>query len=252
MGYKLPLTDAYKFCLENGVGQDAISAIKAIDADDYEDHSSSTVRRGYIIDLMLQRGIFTKFADNYWPYGNTLSGQNKQLFYTNVKKSFDHFLKGIPTPQDSEEIHDNEEDPETDEEDANGDSSQRFVMESHLRDFLAKNLNTIEPGLKLFQKDGQNGIEYAIEKGKIDLLAIDSKNRFVVIELKRNRGRSKTIGQLLYYMGWIDKNLAKTPCRGIILAKEITDDLILATQRIPDVSLYKYNMQVSAERVAVQ
>jgi hypothetical protein len=32
-------------------------------------------------------------------------------------------------------------------------------------------------------------------------------------------------------MGWVDKKLGKAPCRGLIIAKEIPDDLAMAVQR---------------------
>jgi hypothetical protein len=64
------------------------------------------------------------------------------------------------------------------------------------------------------------------------------------------RGRNKTVGQLLYYMGWVDKNLGKGPCRGMIIAKEIPDDLMLAVQRVPGVSLFRYHLNVSVEPVS--
>jgi isocitrate dehydrogenase len=71
------------------------------------------------------------------------------------------------------------------------------------------------------------------------------------LELKVGRGRNKTIGQLLYYMGWVDKNLANgKSCRGTIIAKEITHDLILAVQRVPGVTLCRYDLSVTVEAVA--
>ena len=42
------------------------------------------------------------------------------------------------------------------------------------------------------------GVEYPIEDGRIDILAIDKNERPVVIELKVSHGRNRTIGQLLY------------------------------------------------------
>jgi len=83
---------------------------------------------------------------------------------------------------------------------------QSFAAESDLRDFLAKNLSCIEQGLKVFQDGQQSGVEYPIDNGLgwIDILAIDSEDRPVVIELKLSRGRNRTIGQLLYYMGWME------------------------------------------------
>lgn len=53
-----------------------------------------------------------------------------------------------------------------------------------------------------------------MENGFIDMLALDGEGRFVVIELKVGRGRNKTVGQLLYYMGWVVKNLARGHVEG--------------------------------------
>ncbi len=98
---------------------------------------------------------------------------------------------------------------------------------------------------------GQNAlfVEFPIAGGFIDILAVDKDDKLVVIELKLSKGRSKTIGQLLYYMGWVDKNLEKGQCRGMIVANEITDDLITAVQRVPGVSLARYSLNVAIEMV---
>jgi RecB family endonuclease NucS len=101
----------------------------------------------------------------------------------------------------------------------------------------------------LYQTDDQNGVEFPVDDGRIDILAIDRNDRFVVIELKVSKGRNKALGQLLYYMGWIDKKLGKGPCRGLIIAKEIPDALVLAVERAPDVSLARYKLSVSIEPV---
>ena len=92
-------------------------------------------------------------------------------------------------------------------------------------------------------------MEFPVDGGRIDILAIDNANQFVVFELKLTRGRNKTLGQLLYYMGWVDKHLGNGSCRGIIIAKEISDDLITAVQRVKGVSLYRYKLSVSVEKV---
>jgi len=129
-------------------------------------------------------------------------------------------------------------------------TEQEFAYEADLRDFLAKNLKVIEQGLNLHEDDKGKGVEYPIQGGRIDILAKDKNGRIVVIELKVSRGRNPTIGQLLYYMGWIDKNLNESSkSRGIIIAKEITDDLLLACQRTSDISLYQYNLSVSTTKV---
>lgn len=79
---------------------------------------------------------------------------------------------------------------------------------------------------------------------------MDRAGRFVVIELKVSRGRNRTIGQLLYYMGWVDESLGKGPCRGMIVARDISQDLAVAVQRAPGVTLYQYRLSVSLEAVS--
>jgi hypothetical protein len=51
-------------------------------------------------------------------------------------------------------------------------------------------------------------------------------------------------------MAWVDKHLGNGPCRGIIVAKEITDDLVLAVERVQGVSLNRYKLSVSVEQVS--
>ncbi len=51
-------------------------------------------------------------------------------------------------------------------------------------------------------------------------------------------------------MGWVDNNLGnEARCRGIIIAKDIPDDLALAVQRVPDVKLFRYNFSFTVEAV---
>jgi hypothetical protein len=61
------------------------------------------------------------------------------------------------------------------------------------------------------------------------------------------QGRNKTLGQLLYYMGWVDQHLGKGPCRGFIIASDITDELSIAVARVPGVSFAKYRMSFAIE-----
>lgn len=132
-------------------------------------------------------------------------------------------------------------------------SPSEFAYESDLRDFLAKNLSLIEPDLQLYQDEGITGIEFPVGGRFIDILALDAKKRLVVIELKVSRGYDRVIGQLLRYMAWIEKNHAEPGqgVRGIIAAREISDDLKLACSYLPTVSLYEYELSVSLKRIVV-
>jgi hypothetical protein len=126
-----------------------------------------------------------------------------------------------------------------------------FAYESDLRDFLAKNLSVIEPGLQLFQEEGITGVEFPVGGRFIDILAIDAEKKLVVIELKVSRGYDRVVGQILRYMAWIEKNHAEPgqEVRGIIAAREISEDLKLACSKIPAVSLYEYELSVQVRRI---
>ena len=130
-----------------------------------------------------------------------------------------------------------------------GDSE--FAYERDLRNYLARNLHLLEPGLRLYEDEGVTGIEFPVGGRFIDILAIDSENNFVVLELKVSRGYDRVVGQLLRYMGWIEKHQAEPgqAVRGAIIAKEMTDDLCLACSRITGVSLFEYELSVTLRRV---
>jgi hypothetical protein len=233
----LSLRAAYAFGIERGLEQD-IAAIRDM-VIEWDSSYTSSLRRGYIVELFEKSNIFEDFKAAYWPYGNTTNGEGKRSRYLKIKKQYEDFLSGRG-PELEGQIDEETEDQE---------NVQQFAAEADLRDFLAKNPSCIEKGLRLYQDGDCSGVEFPIENGFIDILAIDQNQTFVVVELKVGRGRNKTIGQLLYYMGWVDKNLGKAPCRGMIIAKEIPDDLLLAVQRVPGVSLCRYNLSVSVELI---
>jgi len=236
----LPVKEAYKFGIEHGLG-DTMEKIKSMEIE-WDSSYTTTVRRGYLVDAFKNQGLFEEFKRTCWPTGDTAWGLSKTRFFEKIRQRYDEFLHSGEQPA-SLEASDRDEAEE-----------QEFAAERDLREFLAKNPSCIEKGLRIFDADGRSGNEFAIDdgRGRIDLLAIDRNERFVVVELKLSRGRNKTLGQLLYYMGWVDKHLSKsTPCRGIIIAKEISEDLVLAVRRVPGISLCSYNLSVSVVPVPV-
>lgn len=139
---------------------------------------------------------------------------------------------------------------EAEDDDSSDGNTATFAYEHHLRDYLANNLNTVAPGLRLYEDDGFTGVEFPVGGRFIDVLALDADGNFVVIELKVSRGYDRTIGQILRYMGWIEKNLAGSKTvRGVIVANEISDDLKLAASRIKDVSLMEYEISFTLRPV---
>lgn len=125
-----------------------------------------------------------------------------------------------------------------------------FAYEKDLQNYLVRNLHVLEHGLSLYEEEGFNGVEYNAGGRFIDILAVDRDGAFAVIELKVSRGYDRVIGQLLRYMGWVEANLSGGQgVRGIIVANDITPDLILATKNLPSVKLFEYELSFSVKPV---
>lgn len=197
------------------------------------------VRKGCFIELFEARGLIDVFVAEYWPGRNTSAGEKRRQQYLDRKRKNEGLLAGAPREQAIEE-----EDAVRDE--------QQFALESDLRDFLAANLHVLEPGLRLYRDGDQDGVEFQVDGGRIDLLALDRGGVPVVIELKLSKGRNAAVGQILYYMGWVDEHLKKGPSRGIIVAREIPKDLQLAVRRASGVSLFRYHVSLTVEQVTPQ
>ena len=207
---------------------------------EWDSSYTSSLRRGYIVALFEKQGLFDAFKKEHWPFGNTPAGETNRRRYLRIKGGYEAFLAG-PRPEPAAEGW----------SEGSPDPAQvvEFALEAHLRDFLAKNLDRIETGLRLYASPERNGVEFPVDGGRIDLLAVDRNGKFVVIELKLSQGRNKTLGQLLYYMGWVDQHLGEGPCRGLIIASDITGELPIAVARVPGVSLAKYRMSFSIEPI---
>lgn len=126
-----------------------------------------------------------------------------------------------------------------------------FAYERDLRDFLAKHPSVIERGLRLYEEEGIKGVEFPVGGRFVDILGVDTQNRLVVIELKVSRGYDRVVGQLLRYMAWVRKHEAEPDqgVRGIIIAREISEDLRLACSGISDIELFEYELSVVLRNV---
>ena len=126
-----------------------------------------------------------------------------------------------------------------------------FAAEAHLRDYSAQHLEEIEPGLQLYvAEDETPGVEYITPIGRIDILAIDENEGFVVIELKVSKGPDSVAGQILRYKNWVKKHLANgKSVRGIIIAQHITDKIRYAIADDSEVSAKEYEIQIKLKDV---
>lgn len=127
-----------------------------------------------------------------------------------------------------------------------------FAAEDHLRDFLAANLEKLEPGLQVFVgPEGDDGVELSTDVGRIDILGIAANGDLVVVELKVGRGQDAVVGQILRYIGWVRRHLAQgRRVRGIVVAQEISEALRYAIGTVPDVTLKTYALAISFGDVA--
>lgn len=143
--------------------------------------------------------------------------------------------------------------PEGEDEEAVSEPSGggEFAYETDLRNYLARNLSKLEPGLRVYEEEGITGVEFPVGGRFIDILAVDEKGGLVVIELKVSRGYDRVVGQLMRYVAWIKKNLAEPAqaVRGLIVAREISEDLLLACSLVPAVELFEYELSLSLTRV---
>jgi hypothetical protein len=230
----LPIHEAYTFASAHNLVAE-VDAIRNMEIE-WDLSYTTSVRRGFLIDLMITKGIFETFKDAHWPDGNTEWGRKKVAFLLSLKARYEDFLNGEleGTAAVEEEV-----------------AEQAFAAEADLRDFLARHLSTVESGLRLYVDGEREGIEFPVDRGRIDILAVDARGDFVVFELKLTKGRNKALGQLLYYMGWVETHLTTKPCRGVIIGREISDELRLAARRVKGVSLYRYNLSVTLDPVPV-
>jgi hypothetical protein len=178
--------------------------------------------------------------------------------FTLRKDGSDDILFQIDT--DTFRLYDEKKDkPEpTEGELPDEEKGQGFVLEKHLQDFLTKNMSIIEPGLRLYEdkESGKNGSEYPVDGRYIDILALDKNDNFVVIELKVSKGYDRVVGQLLRYKNWIKRympeNGQNVRVRGIIICKEITDDLLLACYGLDDIELFEYDLFVKLHKREIE
>ena len=111
-------------------------------------------------------------------------------------------------------------------------------LERDLQRALRDNIDQLETGLTII--DG--GTERTVEAGRIDITAEDDDNNLVVVELKSGTASLDNIGQLLSYMGSIE-NPQEKPIRGILVAYDFDDRLIMAASAIPNIALKSYSFQ---------
>jgi len=204
------------------------------------------IKDGTISAHLLKMSINAPSRIHYNVHSN---GQDDLLFQIDSQK-----FRLFDSSSDPEPIYKKQDVSEENGKDGSTDEAielSEFAYEKDLQNFLSKNLCKIEPGLKLYEEEDITGIEFPVGNRYIDILALDNDDNYVVIELKVSRGYDRVVGQLLRYMAWIRKNHSDEGqlVRGIIIAREVSEDLLLACSEISNIDLYEYQLSVSLKKV---
>jgi hypothetical protein len=113
-----------------------------------------------------------------------------------------------------------------------------------LQDEIRRIIDQIEPDLKVIDGDK----EHEVSTGWTDILCEGDDGSTVVIELKKGKARDRDVGQILRYMGELKEDLRIV--RGIIIANDFHEGVMMARKLIPDVRLLRYERTVLPEQEA--
>lgn len=200
------------------------------------------VKQGTILAHLIQMSTNVPARLHHSP------GPDRDLFFRLDPQRFRLF----DSTKDPRPIRKDEDLPPSEEEgDATKSEGSQFAYERDLQNFLARNLELLEPNLRLYEDEGVKGLEFPVGGRFVDILATDKSGNYVVIELKVSKGYDRVVGQLLRYMSWIEQNHADPGqrVRGIIVAKTVSNDLRLACARVEGVGLYEYELSVTLKKV---
>lgn len=122
-------------------------------------------------------------------------------------------------------------------------------IEEKIRKYLAKNLSMVSGDLELIQE------EYPLRNihgssGFIDILAKDSENNYVIIELKRsNQAARQTLNEVCKYCALIKQNLniRDSEIRVVIVSSEWTELLVPYSEFYKYVNLYVEGYKVNLD-----
>jgi len=261
MDNKPPVWQMVKEAVESIGGNVSYSDIKRYIKDKYGDVNDSTITCQIIVcsvnhpsRIHYPENKKPRFADSRYDFlFNTGRGQveiydpNKHELWELQENEYGKLI----VAQKNQELSSETALAEADEE------RLSFPFESHLRDFIARNIESItlnDQTLRLYVDDhGRDGVEYPTDVGPVDILALDGEGNYVVFELKLGRGADKALGQIMRYMGWVKKTMAEgKKVKGIIVAKSASDNLKYAASITPDISLFEYELNFTIRCVDSQ
>ena len=116
--------------------------------------------------------------------------------------------------------------------------SKLSIAEKNLEDFVEQQLDVIETGLCLVQR------QLSTPAGRLDLLCKDALGNYVVVEIKKSKGTDQVVGQILRYMGWVKEEYPKSNVRGIVIVAKKDDALRYAIKAVPNIEAKEFKLSI--------
>ena len=116
------------------------------------------------------------------------------------------------------------------------------ITEKDLEEYLIKNIEVIEPELKVITN------QFKISEGIIDILALDKKENYVIIELKIAVDKSM-IWQCMYYPDELKELFKTRKVRMITIAPEYPDYMLKPLKKIKGIECFRYSATLSNHKV---
>lgn len=116
------------------------------------------------------------------------------------------------------------------------------IHEANLESIIVEQLERIEKGLKLVQRQ-----HVCATIGRIDILCKDKHGDWVILELKKFGARHDSlIDQIAKYIGYIKLHLAQPQqkVRGIIVVPKADDKLRYAVSAFPNIEIKTFNLTI--------
>ena len=123
-----------------------------------------------------------------------------------------------------------------------GSRTTTHITEEQLEDYLIKNIDLIEEGMKYM------GRQIEVPGGRIDILAKDKNNNICVIELKIDEDKS-IVWQSIHYPKEIKKKYRADKIRMMTIAPSYSEHLLNSLKSLDSVETFRYNIVVSQQNI---